>query len=101
MTAEQFWQSDFGELQDYFDIYAENEKARDKERVATTYNLACMIAQFVCSGLNGKKPPSINTLYPDLFTPDDLNKFSTNRLEHDMFRLAGEWNKNRRQRGNN
>lgn len=55
------------EINIYFNAYNEREKQRQKEIMATNYNLASLISSFVGRIMNGKQLPGIYELYPDLF----------------------------------
>ena len=97
MDEQTFWNSDFEGIQSYFDAYTEREKQKQKENILSNYNLASMVSSFVSGGLNGKAPPSINTLYPELFpvnTQAGIRKF-----EADIINFANAWNNKRKQSG--
>ena len=56
-----------GEISIYFNAYNEKEKQRQKEIIATNYNLASLISSFINRTMSGKQIPGIYELYPDLF----------------------------------
>ena len=85
---------DFDEIQILFDGYAEKEKEEHKKTIASNYNMATMTSSFVSGALNGKKPPSLNDLYPDLFPIDRAQKIK--QFEASMLAFANEWNLSRK-----
>ena len=94
MDPQTFWDSDFDYIQMYFDNYSQNMKDKEKETLITNYNLATMISSFVNMGLNGKKPPSIGTMYPELFSELD-RKNKINQFQVAMMNFANQWNSKR------
>ena len=62
-----FWTMTVGEISIYFNAYNEKEKQRQKEIIATNYNLASLISSFINRTMSGKQIPGIYELYPDLF----------------------------------
>ena len=65
-----FWDYTIGELKLIVDNYVESKNNETKEKFAYSYNNACLIASFVCRGLNGEKLPPIHEIYPDMFVDE-------------------------------
>lgn len=67
-----------GEIVQVLKLHREQEEARVKENLINAYNSACLTASFVCCGLNGKKFPSIQEMFPDMF-PQEIQQIQEDR----------------------
>lgn len=86
-----FWKMTYKEIV----IFIEQ---RSKSQMINNYNLAMQIAQFVNLGLNGKQIPSIEELYPGVFTPSKPEEDNRWMLwKERMIDYAHEYNKRRKQ----
>ena len=69
------------EITQVITAYNENYKMKLQEN----YSNAVMIATFVLQGLNGKKVPKFEELYPDLATDNDDNSDQAMQLYKEQF----------------
>ena len=69
------------EITQVITAYNENYKMQLREN----YSNAVMIATFVLQGLNGKKMPKFEELYPDLAQADDDNSDQAMQLYKEQF----------------
>lgn len=60
-----FWNYTYGEIIDIINT----DREMQKKRIENNYNLAFMIAMFNNKANNGKSPPPIQELFPQLFAP--------------------------------
>jgi len=55
-----------GEITLTIQTFQKREETKAKEILATNYNLACMITDFIGRSLNGQSIPTIQEVYPSL-----------------------------------
>ena len=70
MGVFEFWDYTYGEIIDFLNDYKDKEEQRVKEQAMNTYQQALLTAIFINRANNGKQPPSIQEIYPNLFTED-------------------------------
>lgn len=63
----EFWDYTYGELIEILEIYKETRDNEVKERISNNYQLAYLTAIFTNRANNGKNPPTLFELYPELF----------------------------------
>lgn len=68
-----FWNYTYGEIVDLINAYRENQEERTKERISDNYQIALLTSIFTNRANNGKQPPTLQELYPNLFK-DELPK---------------------------
>lgn len=68
-----FWNYTYGEIVDLINAYRENQEERTKERISDNYQIALLTSIFTNRANNGKQPPTLQELYPNLFE-DELPK---------------------------
>lgn len=75
-----------GEIQLTLDAFKQMSENKAREKVATNYNLATFISSFVVRQMNGESIPTINELYPDMFSDEiikeDLEKIEKQKTEY-------------------
>ena len=102
MTIPQFWTSTIGEIVLYLKAYTEREEARSKELLTSNYNIAYLTACFVGYTFDGKPIPSIQQLFPTVFTEENVEKEQEEKAlalyKEQMLDFAIAHNKKRTQR---
>ena len=68
-----FWNYTYGEIVDLINTYRENQEQKMKERLHDNYQIALLTSIFTNRANNGKQPPTLQELYPDVFE-DELPK---------------------------
>lgn len=61
-----------GEITLIIQTFQKREETKAKEILATNYNLACMITDFIGRSLNGQSIPTIQEVYPSLQNDVDI-----------------------------
>lgn len=85
MTLEQFWSYDFEEIRLLSDTYKHQKEDELKDKLILLYQEASMIATMVGCAFGEKKPPTIDKLYPSLFTANKnaiIENFESQMLEY-------------------
>lgn len=72
MGVFEFWDLTYGEILEYLNLYKENKELQVKEQSINIYQTALLTAIFINRANNGKQPPTINEVYPNLFQSDEL-----------------------------
>ena len=72
MGVFEFWDFTYGEIIEYLNLYKENKELQVKEQSINIYQTALLTAIFINRANNGKQPPTINEVYPNLFQSDEL-----------------------------
>lgn len=72
MGVFEFWDLTYGEIIEYLNLYKENKELQVKEQSINIYQTALLTAIFINRANNGKQPPTINEVYPNLFQSDEL-----------------------------
>lgn len=91
-----FWKMTYGELATFI------EQA-SKAEIINLYSQANLISSFVVNNLNGKKNPSLESMYPDLFGGQSVNEEEqsaayTNFVKDQWIVAAQHYNKMRKQK---
>ena len=72
MGVFEFWDLTYGEILEYLNLYRDNKELQVKEQSMNIYQTALLTAIFINRANNGKQPPTINEVYPNLFQSDEL-----------------------------
>lgn len=99
-----FWNMTIKEVQMVSEAFIDNKRNEDRILKSTIYNQSYLTAMFVGQILGGKKPSSIEDIFPDLAVEDVQGK-SQAEIEAsiirdkfmDFARKANEQRKNRRE----
>lgn len=90
-----FWKMTYGEIVMYIEEMG-------KKVLIDNYSLANLISAFVSNGLNGKKNPPIEELYPQIFgntiENEDDEMARTNFIKDQWITFAAHHNKLRKQK---
>lgn len=62
-----YWNYTLGEILDYIDCYNEIQQEKVREQALNNYQQALLTSIFINRVSNGKQPPSIAEIYPELF----------------------------------
>lgn len=72
MGVFEFWDYTYGEIIEYLDNYKEAKETSVKEMATQNYQIALLTAIFMNRANNGKQPPALREIYPNLFAPGEL-----------------------------
>lgn len=63
----EFWDYTLAELLDLFEAYRQRKEEETKNKLAENYNLAYMVSIFNNRADQGKPPPSLQQIFPNMF----------------------------------
>lgn len=76
-----YWELTIGEIKIYIDAFYDNKKKDYQEKVYLSYQTSLLTSLFVNNGLNGKKNPSFEELFPQLLTEEDREAIRKQEIE--------------------
>ncbi len=72
MGVFEFWDYTYGEIIEFLHNYKEKQEQTVKEQTMHTYQIALLTAVFINRANNGKQPPTLQEIYPNLFSSGEL-----------------------------
>lgn len=71
-----YWDYTYGEIVELINNYRERQEEKQKQQLANDYQIALLTSIFTNRANNGKQPPAIYEVYPDVFgefKPEEQN----------------------------
>ena len=88
----EYWDYTLAEIQMLIEAYKKKEEKESKDTIQLVYLQSTMVAQFIGKVINGKKIPSLNSVFPGMF-PEASNDWK--KYEEQFLTFAKQHNKNR------
>lgn len=73
-----FWELTYGEILMLMNNYKEQREEKSKEEIANNYQIAYLTSIFTNKANNGKQPPTLQEMYPDLFPVEENEETESN-----------------------
>ena len=90
MNPQQFWDSTLKEVMIYIEVYSEKELQKQKMNVSMAYNIASLVNTFINYSFNNKKIPSIEEMFPNLFSENIRDGLSQEEYDKRLTRFQEE-----------
>lgn len=75
-----FWDYTYGEIIELIKLHKENEEEKSKEQLVNNYQIALLTSVFTNRANNGKQPPTLHEVFPNVFdeevTPEEAENNS-------------------------
>lgn len=95
----EFWDYTYGEIIDLITLYREKTEAKQKEQIASNYQVAFFTAIFSNRTQAGKQPPSLHEIFPSLFeaelSEEEQAENAMIRMKEQMLDFAKSHNQQR------
>ena len=90
MNPQQFWDSTLKEVMIYIEVYSEKELQKQKMNVSMAYNIASLVNTFINYSFNNKPIPSIEKIFPNLFSENIRDGLSQEEYDKRLARFQEE-----------
>ena len=74
----------------YIEVYSEKELQKQKMNVSMAYNIASLVNTFINYSFNNKKIPSIEEMFPNLFSENIRDGLSQEEYDNRLARFQEE-----------
>ena len=74
----------------YIEVYSEKELQKQKINVSMAYNIASLVNTFINYSFNNKKIPSIEEMFPNLFSENIRDGLSQEEYDNRLARFQEE-----------
>ena len=74
----------------YIEVYSEKEIQKQKMNVSMAYNIASLVNTFINYSFNNKKIPSIEKMFPNLFSENIRDGLSQEEYDKRLARFQEE-----------